>query len=401
MEHAGHAVDVDAASGDVGCDDGLRTTLTELLECPFTLALAAVTVDRDGCDATLLELLGDTIGTALGATEHDRRAGTRHDASSHLDAISAFDGPEHVLCGVALVLGSSLFVLDRVVHVALDDHVDVAVERGREQQGLALRCTCVEQPLDLVQEAHVGHPVGFVQDDHVDLVEVHVTLVDQVRQAPRAGDGDVDAVAQCTQLVAEPDTPVEGLDGLLGVCELAQFVGDLGSEFAGRCEHQTARVVGACPTDALHQRNAEGDGLARAGRRTTAHVLARECGGKRCDLDGERGGDATVEQLAGEGGGNAEGLETVDGRCGIRRDVGNDGGCLVGVRVGRRGVDGGVHRYSRETSTPRGRGRAQWVRERVVGSTGRGDTVGWWTGRAPAPDARSARVVEAVKPQSL
>ena len=47
----------------------------------------------------------------------------------------------------------------------MHDHVDVAVERRREQQGLLARVEPAQDPFDLRQEPHVGHAVGFVDDD--------------------------------------------------------------------------------------------------------------------------------------------------------------------------------------------------------------------------------------------
>ena len=53
---------------------------------------------------------------------------------------------------------------DRVVQVAADQQVDVAVQGGGEQHPLALGAHLVEQCGDLRHEAHVGHLVGLVQD---------------------------------------------------------------------------------------------------------------------------------------------------------------------------------------------------------------------------------------------
>ena len=54
----------------------------------------------------------------------------------------------------------------------------------------------VEQPADGGQEAHVGHAVGLVDDDLVDVGQVHVAAVHEILEAPRAGDEDVHSAAQ-------------------------------------------------------------------------------------------------------------------------------------------------------------------------------------------------------------
>ena len=55
------------------------------------------------------------------------------------------------------------------MHVAAHQHVDLAVERGGEQQRLAVVRDLAHDPLDLRQEAHVGHAVGLVDDEDADL----------------------------------------------------------------------------------------------------------------------------------------------------------------------------------------------------------------------------------------
>ena len=71
----------------------------------------------------------------------------------------------------------------RFALVGADELLDVAVERGREQQRLAIGPDLVEDAVDLGKEAHVGHAVGLVHHHDVDLVEADGALVDQVLEA--------------------------------------------------------------------------------------------------------------------------------------------------------------------------------------------------------------------------
>ncbi len=71
MDHAGDVVDVDAAGGDVGGDEGLDPAGGEGRQGPLPLGLGAVAVDGHGGHAGLGELLGDPVGAALGAAEDD------------------------------------------------------------------------------------------------------------------------------------------------------------------------------------------------------------------------------------------------------------------------------------------------------------------------------------------
>src|SRR5271166_757090 len=60
-----HVVDVDAARGDVGCDQDPRVAGAEPAQRAFALALALVAVNGGRVDARLVQDLGDAVGAAL------------------------------------------------------------------------------------------------------------------------------------------------------------------------------------------------------------------------------------------------------------------------------------------------------------------------------------------------
>ena len=210
-----------------------------------------------------------------------------------LHALVALDLPEDV-GGAQLVLrGLREHVTHRVALVAAHERVDRAVERGREQQGLAGFGRHVEQVLDRGQEAHVGHAVGLVDDDDLDLAEVDFTALDEIGETARARDDDVDAATQVLQLQAEPGTAVEGRDPQLArAAEPLELAADLGRELAGGYQHEPARTAGIGTAEASGQRDAERDRLARAGGGAPAEITAGDAVGDGEGLDGERLVDA-------------------------------------------------------------------------------------------------------------
>ena len=123
---------------------------------------------------------------------------------------------------------------------------DVVGERRREHQVLALGRQQGEDLLDVGQEAHVEHPVGLVEDEDLDLAEVRDPLADEVEQAARRRDEDLDPAAEGLDLGihrdaavddrrAERDRAAVGPDALV----------DLHRELARRDEDQDAdRVAG-------------------------------------------------------------------------------------------------------------------------------------------------------------
>ena len=189
-----------------------------------------------------------------------------------------------------------------------------------------------------------------VQHDQLHVVEPHVALGDEVGEAAGARDGDVDAVRERAQLLAEPDAAVEGGDGLVGIGELAHLVADLRRQLTGGGEHEGRGRARAGTPHALHEGDAEGEGLAGAGGRPAAHVAAGERRRDRPGLDGERLGDATPREAGGDVAVDAEGLEPACCGRGARGEVG---------RGGRRGRKGGGHRLLLEVFVAPSWGRAR------------------------------------------
>jgi len=198
----------------------------------------------------------------------------------------------------------------RVVLVALDQHVDVAIERGREQQCLAFRVGLVGDAFDRSKEAHVGHAVGFVEHEHPHVVEEDVAAADQVFEAAWSGDHDVEAPLDGVELFAEtgaakdrrnPHVPLVG--------QRPNLIAHLGRKFTGWHQDQPGRVALldlAVAGNAHDGGDAERQGLARPGGSFAAYVAAGDGIGKGCRLDRERLGRAAGGENLSQIIGNAE-----------------------------------------------------------------------------------------------
>ena len=205
----------------------------------------------------------------------------------------------------------------RVGQVTLDDLVHAVVQGGGEEQALALAGGHVHELLDHRQEAEVGHVVGLVQDGDLDAFEGQDALADQVLQAARAGDDDVDAGAQGLFLAGLGDAAVDHGGGQAhGLGHRLDGGVDLGGQLTGRCEDQAhgaaglAEVLGFPLGESCHKRDGESDGLAGAGAAAAQDVAS--CQGVRegLDLDGERLHDPLGGEGVGEGLGRAEGSKS-------------------------------------------------------------------------------------------
>ena len=77
--------------------------------------------------------------------------------------------------------------LHRIVHVVFRDLGYLRGHGSREKQHLAVFRHIGEYVVYGVEESHVEHLVGFVEDHSVYLSELHHSPVDEVEKAPRCG----------------------------------------------------------------------------------------------------------------------------------------------------------------------------------------------------------------------
>ena len=151
------------------------------------------------------------------------------------------------------------------------------------------------------------------------------------REPTGAGDGDVDAGAQTALVTGDVRAAVERRDRATAhLRERPELVGHLSGEFAGGQQHQRARPAGGARLDAGDERDAEGEGLARARRGTAADVTAVERVSDRGPLDREGVGDAAARECRAEVRGHAE-----IGECGQGRTPAAPGAARRGARTVR------------------------------------------------------------------
>ena len=194
---------------------------------------------------------------------------------------------------------------------------------------------------DVRDEAHVEHPVRLVEDEDLDLGQVHRPLPDVVHEPARGGHEDLDAGPELLDLGvdrdaavddgrAERDVPTVGADALR----------DLHRELAGGRHHERPdRVAGGrearvrVDPQALEDRQGEGGRLAGAGLGGGEEVAALEDERDRPLLDGGGLRVALLRDRAKDVGREAEGVE---GQAGLLWPVGpRPRGRVIRRRAGR------------------------------------------------------------------
>ncbi len=250
---------------------------------------------------SLLELLGQLVRAVLGAREHQ-----------HLLPVVAADQPRQQLALAIAIDRMDLLAhgvdgrvarrdLDqtRPVEQAIREALDLVGERRREQQVLPLRGQQREHALDVRQEAHVEHAVGFVEHEDLDPREIDVALSVMVEQPAGRRDEHVDAAAKLPHLRTEAYAAEHRHRGELEMLAVQPHgLLHLRCELARRRDDQRANRLARAASagdegrglrgKSLQHRQHEAGSLAGAGLRAGEQVAAREHRGDRLHLD--RGG---------------------------------------------------------------------------------------------------------------
>ena len=362
VDDMGDVVDVESARGDIGGDQHRHAAGPETVERAHALVLRLVAVDRVGVDARGLELAHQPVGAVLGLGEHhgavhvdrveqvDQQLGLlrlQHEVELLVDAV---DRARHRRHGDG----------DRLVEQRVREVADLLRHGRREEHRLAVAREHRRDAADGLDEAHVEHAVGLVEHEELDLGEVDQALVEQVDQAARRRDQDIDALLDRAHLRTLPDAAEDDREADRRVPSVArEALRDLRRELTGGGEHErlgTASDRQLCAArdlaeQSVQDRQRERGGLAGAGLRDAEHVLELERGRDRLRLD-RRGelvaiGDERVEDRRRE-------LEAREGdlRIGLGVGLGGSGG----VRV-RNGGGNWRHKYLSPASGNRCGGR--------------------------------------------
>ena len=308
VDHVRDVVDVEPAGGDVRRDERRDAPALELLERALALVLREVAVHRDGRDLVLaLELADELVRAVLGADEDEREAAVDAEVLDEpVELVLGRDQHERVVDLAALRLGRQHAADVRRVHrVGAGELGDGAVEGGAEEHRLPVRRHAREDAVDLRLEAHVEHPVGLVEHEHADAVELDGPALDQVEEAAGSRDEDV-GLARLVDLAADGRAAVDGGDvEALRRGERRDVRRDLQGELARRHEDERARE-GVPRGGALDERQPEGERLAGARRRLGEDVESGERVGEDEVLDGEGFGDPLLGEHVGDRRADAE-----------------------------------------------------------------------------------------------
>ena len=156
----------------------------------------------------------------------------------------------------------------------------------------------LEDPADVGQKPHVEHPVGLVEDQILEPVELGIGKPEMVEQPARGRHDDIDAGPEGVLLGSHPDPAEDRRAGDRGMHrQIIQILGDLGRQFPGGRQHQGPGAA-AGPVDQLvDDRQQKRGGLPAPGHGAGEQVPAFE--GRRNGVGLDRGGSGKAQLLDG------------------------------------------------------------------------------------------------------
>ena len=301
IENMADIGNVQSACGNVRGDEEAQLAGLETRQRRRPGRLVQIAVDRGCREAVTLQGPGNDIDVALAVGEDDAVA---HAVAVHRGA----QGGALVLGGAAAQLDQVLldigtgggrtgdFDADRVVQEAVDQALDLLWHRGREEQHLPARRHHVEDALQIRDETHVQHAVGFVDDEELHARHQQLATLEMIEQAARRGDQHIGALVEDFLLGTEGDaTDQQGHGKPLALGIGLEIVGDLGGQLTRWRDDQRARHArpGPAARQAFDQGQGEGGRLAGARLGDAKDVAPGEGGRDRTGLDRGRFGIAS------------------------------------------------------------------------------------------------------------
>ena len=196
-------LDVEAARGDVRRDEERALAGAELVEHPVALVLGLVAVDAPRGEALVREGPGELVAAALRLDEDDHLVdAVLLEEVGHAPVLGAVVDALDVLRDVLVrgelerADGDLVEVLEEVV-----GHVADLLGPGRgPHERLAVRPDLAHDLAELGLEAHVEHAVRLVEHEVRHAAEVRHAGLEEVDEAARRRDDDLDAALQVARL---------------------------------------------------------------------------------------------------------------------------------------------------------------------------------------------------------
>ncbi len=245
VEHVGHGGHVNTASGHVRCHQNLHLTLTQCHQTTVTQALAQRTVQSNGRETFLLQVIGQAIALDLGAGENNRLVdgGVAQPMVEQFAFVLGVVSPEQLLADVLMLF---LWAVDlqtlRFSHHTGCKLLNTRRKRGAEHHGLLAANGQLIDISQVIGEAQVQHTVGFVNHQELNLVQFDLHGALQVKQTTGCRHHEVGILQLGNlQLVRHTTHNIGNTQTAAMLNQIDRIVCHLLGQFAGGANNQGAR----------------------------------------------------------------------------------------------------------------------------------------------------------------
>jgi len=193
IDDVGDAGDVEAAGGHVGGAKDLHMMVGEEPKGLDPLVLILVAVDGLGDVAGGAKVAGQALHAVLGLAEDEHLVEFRvaEEGAEDLELVLADRHADDVLFHLFGRVARLDRDHDRVLQEYLDQVVDFARGRGREEERMAAGRHLRQHELHVADESHVEHPVRLIEDHRGELREVYLAALHEVFQASGCADNEL------------------------------------------------------------------------------------------------------------------------------------------------------------------------------------------------------------------
>jgi hypothetical protein len=280
---------VDPTRGDVGGDEHAVRALLEAVERLRALRLRTVAVNPCRFHPLGHERCRETVRAVLRPRENERFS--HQITPEELEEERSLEALGHRVDRLRDARGRSRLTLEVdargvLEHLACEGG-DLGRHRRAEEERLALVRNVAQHASNGGEEAHVEHPVRFIQDEELDAFELGVRLLEVIQKAAWRGDDHVHACPERMLLRAHAHAAVyrRGRQGRVHR-ERIQVLMDLCRQLARRREDERP-CRAARPRDQLiHDRQEERGSLAAPGLRAREEIASADGDGNRLGLNG-------------------------------------------------------------------------------------------------------------------
>ncbi len=186
-------IDIDPARRYIRSYQDPRLPALEILERPLPRILRFIAMDGFCTNTGTGQALSNLVGAMLGTGEHKGRRDLA--AFQHMKEQAAFifliDEINGLLDGVCRGRNRRHLHLGGVHQNGTGQFLYLRRHRRREEKRMPLSRQFRQDLPDIMDKTHVQHPIGFIEHEIANILEVEQFLLRKIEQATRSGDEDV------------------------------------------------------------------------------------------------------------------------------------------------------------------------------------------------------------------